>query len=107
MLQEEGAEEIDLIPFVKALTAIEQEQYTVKNIAMPFVTNANALPRFVECGLYALGGDALYALSQSTASVWTWTAMKSAFKTVAKKFLGPIGVAVAVVSFGVCMLGFI
>ena len=30
MLQEEGAEEIDLIPFVKALTTIEQDQYAVK-----------------------------------------------------------------------------
>ena len=107
MLQEEDADEIDLIPFVKALTAIEQDQYTVRKINLPLINDANALNAFIECGLYALGGDALYALSQSTASTWTWGAMKSAFKIIAKKFLGPIGVAVAVISFGVCMLGHI
>jgi hypothetical protein len=104
MLQEEGAEDIDLIPFVKALTAVEQNQYTVRNISVPFITEAKALPKFIECGITALGGDALYALSQSGASSWTWGAMKTAFKSIAKKFLGPIGVAVAVVSFGLCML---
>lgn len=104
MLQEEGSEEIDLIPFAKALTAIEHDQYTVRNISSPFINEANALPKFVECGLAALGGDALYSLSLSGASSWTWGAMKTAFKSIAKRFLGPIGVAVAVVSFGICML---
>ncbi len=104
MLQEENAEEIDLIPFVKTLVSIEEEQYAVRKISLPFVNEAKALPRFVECGMAALGADAIYALSQSTASSWTWGAMKKAFKTVAKKMLGPIGVAIAVVSFGICML---
>ena len=104
MLQEEGSEEIDLIPFVKVLTAIELNQYTVRNICLPFLSEAKALPKFLECGIAALGGDALYALSQSGASSWTSGAMKTAFKSVAKKFLGPIGVAVAIVSFGICML---
>lgn len=105
MLQEEDAEEIDLIPFVKALTSIEQDQYAVRNISLPFIGEAKALPAFIECGLVALGMDALYALGASGASSWTWGAMKTAFKSVAKRFLGPIGVAVAVVSFGLCMLG--
>jgi hypothetical protein len=47
------------------------------------------------------GADALYSLSLSNASTWTYSAMKNAFKAVAKRFLGPIGVAVAVVSFGI------
>lgn len=104
MIQEEGAAEIDLIPFVKTLIAVEESQYTIGKISLPFVTEASAMNRFLECGLAAIGGDALYALSQSSASAWTWSTMKSVFKNVAKKFLGPIGVAVAVVSFGVCML---
>ena len=105
MLQEEGAEEIDLIPFVKALAGIEITQINnVASISLPFVNEANARNKFLECGVAALGADALYALSQSTASSWTWPMMRSAFKTVAKKMLGPIGVAVAVVSFGICML---
>lgn len=104
MLQEEGAEEIDLIPFVKVLTSIEQDQYTVRKFNFPFIHEANALPHFVECGIQALGGDAAYALAHSGASSWTWATMKSVFKSVAKRFLGPIGVAIAVVTFTVCML---
>lgn len=104
MLQEEGAEEIDLIPFVKVLTSIEQNQYTVGKFNFPFIHEAKALPHFVECGIQALGGDAAYALAHSGASSWTWATMKSVFKSVAKRFLGPIGVAIAVVTFTVCML---
>lgn len=104
MLQEEGSEQIDLIPFVKTLIAIEQEQYTVRNIQLAFINNANALPIFIECGITAIGGDAAYALAHSGASSWTWSTMKSVFKNFAKRFLGPIGVAIAVVTFTTCML---
>tara|TARA_B110001469_G_scaffold66355_1_gene63346 strand:+ start:8863 stop:8973 length:111 start_codon:yes stop_codon:yes gene_type:complete len=31
--------------------------------------------------------------------------MTRAFTAVAKRFLGPIGVAIAIVSFGICMAG--
>lgn len=102
LLEEEDCEKIDLIPFVKALVSIEQNQYAVKNIAFPGITEANA--GFLSCGIAALGADALAALAHSSASSWTWGAMKSAFKSIAKKFLGPVGVAIAVVSFAVCML---
>jgi len=51
----------------------------------------------------AIGADALSALSGSSASAWTMATMKSAFGAVAKRFLGPIGVAIAVISFGVCI----
>lgn len=104
MLIEENAEEIDLIPFVKTLTAIEEGQYVVRNIKFPFITQANAMPHFVECGIAAIGGDAAYSLAYSGASSWTWSVMKSVFKSVAKRFLGPIGVAFAVISFATCML---
>lgn len=103
MLIEEGAEEIDLIPFVKILSGIEQEQYAVRNIQFPLLNGANA-GNFLECGLHALGADAFFALAQSSATVWTWSAMKTAFKSVAKRMLGPIGVAVAVIDFAYCML---
>ncbi len=104
MLLEEGAEEIDLIPFVKTLTAVEQGQYAVNDISFPLINEAKALPHYLECAIEALGFDALYALGASGASSWTWGTMKSVFKSVAKRFLGPIGVAVAVVSFTMCML---
>ena len=58
---------------------------------------------WLECALIALGADALWALGGSAASAWTAAAMTRAFTAVAKRFLGPIGVAIAIVSFGICM----
>lgn len=58
---------------------------------------------FLECGIIAIGADALWALGGSSASAWTAAAMTRAFSTIAKRFLGPVGVAIAVVTFGVCM----
>jgi len=57
----------------------------------------------LDCALGAIGADALFAFSGSTASVWTAAAITKAFSAVAKKFLGPVGVAIAVVSFGLCI----
>lgn len=47
--------------------------------------------------------DALWALGGSNAAAWTAAGMKTAFKAVAKRALGPIGVAIAVVRFGLYM----
>ena len=55
------------------------------------------------CALVAIGADALYSLAFSGASSWGVAAMTKAFTSVAKRFLGPIGVAIAVVSFGLCI----
>ena len=60
---------------------------------------------YVKCAAVAIGADALWALGGSSASSWSRAAMKKAFKAVAKRFLGPVGVAIAVVSFGVCLAG--
>lgn len=56
-----------------------------------------------ECALKAAGADILYALYQSTASVWTMAAIRTAFGTVAKKVLGPVGVTIAAIEFGWCI----
>lgn len=58
---------------------------------------------FLTCAAVAVGADALWALGGSSASAWTAAAMTRAFSAVAKRFLGPVGVAIAVVSFGVCL----
>jgi hypothetical protein len=107
LLIEENAEEIDLIPFVKHLIAIEEEQLSAKNTRgyFPFISQANAEPSFLQCGMAALGADALYALATVEPTTWTWALMKPAFKKVASRMLGPIGVAFAIVSFTTCMLG--
>lgn len=107
LLIEEDAEEIDLIPFVKHLIAIEEEQLSAKNsrINFPLISQANAEPSFLHCGVAALGADALYALATVEPASWSWALMKPAFKKVASRMLGPIGVAFALISFTTCMLG--
>ncbi|WP_395043677.1 hypothetical protein [Flavobacterium sp.] len=57
------------------------------------------------CAINALGGDALYSLAFSGATSWTAAALTTTFTGVAKRFLGPLGVAIAVVTFGICIAG--
>jgi len=58
---------------------------------------------YVKCAMIAIGADVLWALGGSAASTWSIAMMTRAFGAVAKRFLGPIGVAIAVVSFGLCI----
>lgn len=51
----------------------------------------------------AIGADVLWGLGGSAASTWGMTAMKKAFGAVVKRMLDPVGVAIAVVSFRVCI----
>lgn len=57
----------------------------------------------LDCAIAAIGADALFAFGGSTASAWTAAAMTKAFTAIAKRFLGPVGVAIAVVSFSLCI----
>lgn len=106
MLVTENGTEEDLILFVMNLIEIERNQSIAKNYSIPFVNYAYAkldYSDYLRCAGVALGADALWALGGSSASSWTIAAMTRAFSAVAKRFLGPIGVAIAVVSFGVCI----
>ncbi len=109
MIAEEGAAEIDLIPFVMALTSVENMQPTVKRRS-GFLVNSLAARTITwsdaaACAVAALLGDFAGFAYGSTASVWSVGAMKAAFKAVAKKALGPVGVAIAVAEFGLCLTG--
>ncbi|WP_462222387.1 hypothetical protein [Ferruginibacter sp.] len=55
------------------------------------------------CALAAIGVDAAYALSQGAGTSWSIAALRTTFTNVAKRFLGPIGVAWAVGSFAFCL----
>lgn len=57
----------------------------------------------LRCLVVAVGADALWALGGSSASSWTAAAITRAFSSIAKRFLGPVGAAIAAVSFGICM----
>lgn len=103
MIVTEGGTEQDLIPFVMSLSQIENSQQVAYNYPNLFVNSANAMNTYVKCAMVAIGADALWALGGSAAASWSKAAMARAFGAVAKRFLGPIGVAIAVVSFGVCL----
>lgn len=56
-----------------------------------------------DCALAALGADALWALGGSAAATWSAAAITTAFSAIAKRALGPVGVAIAVITFGLCI----
>lgn len=106
MILEENATEQDLIPFVISLKQIEniQSSQIARNYSNFFVKSANAGTNpYVECALAAIGADAIWAIGGTSASSWSKAAMKIAFKKIAPRFLGPWGVAIAIISFGICM----
>jgi len=110
MIIEENTQEYDLVPFATALAnyEISGNSGITSNFENILISSAYAAedPSILHCIGVALGVDALWALGGSNASAWTAAGMKTAFKSVAKRFLGPIGVAIAVVSFGLCMGGY-
>ena len=106
MLAENNVDESALVPFVSTLTEEEQSQI-VKNtqpISRKYVEDID-WNKAGKCALNALGFDAIYALSQSTASQWSKRVLKQVFKTVAKKMVGPVGAAIAVIEFSICYWG--
>lgn len=114
MIKENGVTEADIVPFVMALTEIEDN----KNASFQFDGNLDGVIYAVgfepqneakidwnkagKCAIKALGFDMFYAIGQSTLKTWGVAAMKRAFTTVAKKLAGPIGVAIMVGEFTGC-----
>ncbi len=109
MIAEENAQECDLVAYVAVLAEYELSGDSGTIVANNYVNlafnSAYALPSptILHCVGVALGIDALWALGGSNAATWTLAGMRTAFTSVAKRFLGPIGVAIAVVSFVLCM----
>lgn len=114
MLIENKSDESQLVTLVMLLVSNEVKQTETAQSAIKdplhllftpiYANDNNILMRNVfDCGLEALGANVLVALGQSTAKTWSKAVIKSVFKTVAKKVVGPIGVAIAVVDFGLCM----
>lgn len=122
MLAENKVDEIYLVPFVMALARIEKAQiegeynpndvsdYSIsynQNIPNFFFNSVSARELnandFLSCAGKALGVDALWAIGTSGLKTWTVAAMKTAFKSVLPKFIGPAGVAITVITFGWCL----
>ncbi|PTX58237.1 hypothetical protein C8N46_11713 [Kordia periserrulae] len=107
MIVTEGGTEEDLIPLVMTMVNAEQDNSVTMNYLSLFApsVNAQSWQEVGRCAAYAIGADVLYSLGGGDSSKWTKKSIKKAFKAVAKRLLGPIGVAIAVVSFGLCLLG--
>lgn len=105
IIAEENGTELDLVPLVMHMANIEKTGEVALDFSDIFISKAYAQTSddFIRCGAVAIGADILYALATQDSAKWTRKAMGKAFGAVAKRALGPIGVAIAVVSFGVCL----
>lgn len=93
MLAEKGATESELVPFVLGCMEAENLQLT-RNVDWDKVG---------KCALIAIGLDFTAFLSNSGIKTWSKAALMRTFKSVALKAVGPAGVAIAVIQFGICM----
>lgn len=105
MISQEGGSEVDLIPLVSTMSNLERSNFTSFYFSDILIAPALAITSqdIFNCGMAAIGADILWALGSSNASKWSKKAIKKAFGVVAKRALGPVGVAIAVVSFGTCL----
>ena len=103
MIATEGGTEYDLIGLVMVISDTENNPSFASNYPNLFLfMNTAYAGSFAECAWRALGftgGAAAY----NNMVGWTKAAIKSAFKAIARQVLGPIGIAVALVTFVWCM----
>jgi hypothetical protein len=105
MILEENGTKYDLIPLVTYMAHLENQNFNELGSLNLLVqsTYAADMDDIINCGIIAVGADLIYALQGSNLKTWSKPLVKKAFKTVAQRALGPIGAAIAVVSFAVCL----
>jgi hypothetical protein len=107
MIASENGQEEDLVPLAMMMAYDEENTNTTAyNYLDIFITPANSQITWgdtVDCAAAAIGVDLIWSVGSSTAK-WSKKSIKKLFKSVAKRFLGPIGVAFAVISFTYCMV---
>nr|WP_321232588.1 hypothetical protein [uncultured Psychroserpens sp.] len=108
----EGNDETYLVSLAVATMAGENQDYVFnKNNNVNFllgIESANATTSMLmnpiaACALQAIGADVIVNLAIYGTKALKKHALKKAIRKIAAKFLGPIGVAIAVVEFGICM----
>lgn len=109
MLKEENADESTLVPFTLSLMEHDNNSYYtwLRTSQFSLIPCAYAIDwgQVGQCSLRAIGADIFFGLGTSMAKAWTKAAIKKAFKAAAEKILGPVGVAIAVIDFALCMEG--
>lgn len=112
MLTSCNADSTELVPLVLSLKEIEEDITAQSNMQLAAPSTGKQQPtqttkinweKVGNCAMEAIGMDILTALGNTAASSWTYALILKAFKVVAKKVIGPIGAAVAVVDFALCM----
>lgn len=117
MLEENGVDESELVRLVLYVSTDENasdETASVNSSSGIFsllstpayaATWQNVAAQAGSCAFRALVADLEGMAFASAGKVWSKAAMRIAFKSIAKKALGPVGVAIAVGEFGYCMWG--
>lgn len=111
MIDEEGGSEEDLVPLVALIIEDEGgsgEPYEFSSVDFFSSTKlyAQSWKDIGRCAAAAIGADIAYALAVEgggKSDKWKKKAIKKLFGKVAKRFLGPVGAAIAVVSFATCL----
>jgi hypothetical protein len=107
MIATEGGTEEDLVATVALIIEDENARDIVNvNFESLFINLAygQSWGDVGRCAAAAIGVDAIYALSSGTGGEkWKKKAIKKLFKKVAARFLGPVGIAIAVIEFAVCV----
>lgn len=107
MIATEGGTEEDLVATVALIIEDEKARGIVEvNFESLFINSAygQSWGDVGRCAATAIGVDAVYAITSGTGGdKWKKKAIKKLFKKVATRFLGPVGIAIAVVEFAVCL----
>lgn len=69
----------------------------------PIIEGALTWTEVGDCVISAIGFDVIWSVAPATGTSWTIAALRTTFTNIAKRFLGPVGVAIATVSFAYCL----
>lgn len=117
MLEENNVDESELVRLVIGVSSFEEttQELTYLQDKGHVFYHFLCIPTFAqssvdwghvgECALKALGADFGFSSANSTIKTWGKTAIKKAFKTIAQKMMGPVGVTIALGEFAWCMWG--
>lgn len=110
LINETDADESLLIVFSLAMIGHDNHYYTSYQLShqislFPSAYAAATWEDAGHCALSALGADIFWSFGTSVAKSWTKAAIKKAFKAAAEKVIGPVGVALTLIDFSICMWG--